>query len=107
VMDCWLLPSWDQGWRPWRLKSWTVVARMWLYLAYAVVGRLLPSFGLRHRVCASHAIMMIRLRNGWCGLRAMPRMLVYRGYGTASRGARALGLRRPESIDTLPSPDFA
>ena len=92
VMDCWLLPSWDQGWRPWRLTSWMVPASMWLYRGYAVLGHLLPSFGLRHRLCASHAMMMIRLRNAGYALSAMPRMWLYRGYALLGRSA-SFGLR--------------
>jgi hypothetical protein len=92
LMDCWLLPSWDQGWRPWRLTSWMVLARMWLYRCYAVLGHLLPSFGLRHRLCASHAMMMIRLRNAGYALSAMPRMWLYRGYALLGRSA-SFGLR--------------
>jgi hypothetical protein len=92
VMDCWLLPSWDQGWRPWRFKSWIVLARMWLYRCYAVLGHLLPSFGLRHRLCVSHAMMMIRLRNAGYALSAMPRMWLYRGYALLGRSA-SFGLR--------------
>jgi Glycosyl transferases group 1 len=92
VVDCWLLPSWDQGWRPWRLTSWMVPARIWLYRCYAVLGHLLPSFGLRHRLCASHAMMMIRLRNAGYALSAMPRMWLYRGYALLGRSA-SFGLR--------------
>jgi glycosyltransferase involved in cell wall biosynthesis len=92
LMDCWLLPSWDQGWRPWRLTSWMVPARIWLYRCYAVLGRVLPSFGLRHRLCASHGMMMIRLRNRRYALRAMPRMWLYRGYALLGRSA-SFGLR--------------
>jgi hypothetical protein len=48
----------------------------------------------------SHARAVIGLHNAWCGLRAMPRMLAYRGYGAAARGARALGLRRSRPVGT-------
>jgi glycosyltransferase involved in cell wall biosynthesis len=92
LVDCWLLPSWDQGWRPWRFTSWMVLGRIWLYRCYAVLGRVLPSFGLRHRLCASHPMMMIRLRNAGCALAAMPRMWLYRVYALLGRSA-SFGLR--------------
>ena len=51
----------------------------------------------------SRARAVIGLHNAWCGLRAMPRMLAYRGYGAAACGARALGLRRSRPVGTLRS----
>jgi hypothetical protein len=64
-------------------------------------ARMLARFTLSKTIADLHAPRaVIRVRNAWCGLRAMPRMLAYRGYGAAARGARALGLRRSRPVGT-------
>jgi glycosyltransferase involved in cell wall biosynthesis len=51
LFDAYLLPRWDQGWRPWRRNALTIFAnRMWLYRFYAFVGRHAPGLGLRRRL---------------------------------------------------------
>jgi glycosyltransferase involved in cell wall biosynthesis len=44
VLDAYLLPRWDQGWRPWRMRP-----RMWLCRGYALLNRVASSFGLRRK----------------------------------------------------------
>jgi hypothetical protein len=87
VLDCWWLPRWDQGWRPWRPLAWTWPSTL-LYRGYALVGRTAPSLSLRNKLATSHAMMMIRLRNSLYGMRSMPRMCLYRGYAVVGRTAR-------------------
>jgi glycosyltransferase involved in cell wall biosynthesis len=92
IMDSWLPPSWDQGWRPWRGKSWMLMPRMLLYRGYAVLGRSLPSFGLRNRLYTWRAMTKIRLANACYALRAMPAMWLCRGYAVLGRSG-SFGLR--------------
>ncbi|WP_454784953.1 glycosyltransferase family 4 protein [Legionella sp. WA2024007413] len=42
ILDIWLLPRWDLGWRPW--KQVIVRAKMLLYRVYAMVGRASKKF---------------------------------------------------------------
>ena len=52
LFDAWILPRWDQGWRPWRANALTLFpVRTWLYRFYAFVGRHPTSFGIRRRIC--------------------------------------------------------
>jgi hypothetical protein len=77
-LDAYLLPRWDNGWRPWHVRSW-LSPRMWLYRGYALLGRVAPSFGLRNKLYA---------------LSAMPRMWLYRGYAILGRIAPSFGMRQ-------------
>ena len=55
LLDAFLLPSWDQGWRPWRANAFSILtrrARMLLYRFYAFVGRHPTNFGIRRRLKA-------------------------------------------------------
>jgi len=51
LFDAWILPRWDQGWRPWRSNALSLFpVRTWLYRLYAFAGRHPTSFGLRRRL---------------------------------------------------------
>lgn len=51
LLDAWILPRWDQGWRPWRANALSLFpVRSWLYRCYAFVGRHPTNFGIRRRV---------------------------------------------------------
>jgi glycosyltransferase involved in cell wall biosynthesis len=82
LLDAYLLPRWDQGWRPWRANALSVLPlRTLLYRFYALVGRHAPSPGIRQR-----------LQNSFLGL--PPRMLLYRFYAFVGRHAPSFGIRR-------------
>ncbi len=62
VLDTYLLPRWDQGWRPWHRgslmwpRTWLyrgyvlMWPRTWLYRGYALLARVAPSLGLRRKI---------------------------------------------------------
>jgi glycosyltransferase involved in cell wall biosynthesis len=80
-LDAWILPRWDQGWRPWRANALSVLpARMWFYRLYAFIGRHPTNLGIRRRVIA---------------LSVLPaRMWLYRLYAFIGRHPTNFGIRR-------------
>ena len=48
LFDAWLLPLWDQGWRPWRSNA-LAITLPWLYRLHALIARH-SSFGIRKRL---------------------------------------------------------
>lgn len=82
LFDAYLLPRWDQGWRPWRANALSILPlRMLLYRFYSFIGRHSPGFGIRQR-----------LRNALPVL--TPRMLLYRFYAFVGRHPTNFGIRR-------------
>jgi glycosyltransferase involved in cell wall biosynthesis len=77
ILDVYLLPQWDQGWRPWHWRTLSRWPRISLYRFYALVGRH-TGFGIRSKISA---------------LRATPRTLLYRTYAFVGRNS-GFGLRR-------------
>ena len=78
VLDAYMLPRWDHGWRPWHIRS-LISPRKWLYRGFALLNRVAPSFGLRNKLYA---------------ICTMPKMWLYRGYALLNRVAPSFGLRR-------------
>lgn len=82
LLDAYLLPRWDQGWRPWRANALSILPwRMLLYRFYALVGRHAPGWGIRQRLRTSFTILP-------------PRMLLYRFYAFVGRHPTNFGIRR-------------
>jgi glycosyltransferase involved in cell wall biosynthesis len=109
VLDAYLLPRWDQGWRPWHRGS-LMPPRMWLYRGYALLNRVAPSFGLRSKLSAMRTMLRMWLYRGYAllnrvapsfglrsklsAMRTMVRMWLYRSYALLNRVAPSFGLRR-------------
>ena len=82
LLDAYLLPRWDQGWRPWRTNALSTLApRILIYRFYAFVGRHPTNFGIRRRI-----------RNAFSS--PAPRMLLYRFYAFVGRHPTNFGIRR-------------
>lgn len=81
LLDAWVLPRWDQGWRPWRANVLSLFpARMWLSRLYAFLGRHPTNFGIRRRVKALFSVPA--------------RMRLYQLYAFIGRRPTNFGIRR-------------
>jgi glycosyltransferase involved in cell wall biosynthesis len=92
LLDAWILPRWDLGWRPWRVNALSLFpARMWLNRAYAFAGRHSLGLGIGRRV---GSFLGRSLR--WIeALRPLPmRMRLYQLYAFIGRHGTNFGIRR-------------
>jgi glycosyltransferase involved in cell wall biosynthesis len=91
-LDAWMLPRWDQGWRPWRANAVSLFpARIWLYRLYAFIGRYPTNFGMRRRI---GKILCYGIRSIKAPFAIPARMRLYQFYALVGRHPTNLGIRR-------------
>jgi glycosyltransferase involved in cell wall biosynthesis len=89
LLDAWILPRWDLGWRPWRANALSLFAgKMWLSRAYAFAGRHSIGLGIGRRVGSF-------LGRPFPAPRPLPmRMRLYQLYALIGRHPPNFGIRR-------------
>jgi hypothetical protein len=92
LLDAWILPRWDQGWRPWRANALSLLpGRMWLNRVYACLGRHPIGFGIRRRIKS----LLGGVGAPIATLFSLPaRMRLYQLYAFIGRHPTNFGIRR-------------
>jgi hypothetical protein len=92
LLDAWILPRWDLGWRPWRANALSLFpGRMWLSRAYAFAGRHSIGLGTGRQVGSFLGRPSPRIE----ALRPLPmRMRLYQLCALIGRHSTNFGIRR-------------